>query len=41
MLGEQLLSLDEICDVFESILGTDVITLCCVRCTLNERGLNI
>ena len=35
MVGEQLLSLEEICDVFESILGIDVITLCCASCTLN------
>ena len=27
MVGEQLLSLEETCDVFESILVTDVMTL--------------
>jgi len=28
--------LDEICDVFESVLGIDVMKLCCVRCILTE-----
>ena len=41
MIVEQFLSLEETCDVFESILVIDVIKLCCARCTLNERGLNI
>ena len=41
MVGAQLLSLEEICDVFESILVIDVIELCCASCTLNVRGLNI
>ena len=36
MLGEQLLSLEEICDVFESFLVIDVIELCCTSCTLRK-----
>ena len=38
MVGAQVLSLEEICDVFESILGSDVITLCCVRCILTKEN---
>jgi hypothetical protein len=34
MVGEQLLSLEETCDVFESVLVIDVMKLCCTRCTL-------
>jgi hypothetical protein len=40
MVGEQLLSLEETCDVFESILAINVIKLCCASCTLKVRGLN-
>ena len=38
MVGAQFLSLEEICDVFESFLGIDVITLCCVRCILTKEN---
>ena len=35
MVGEQLLSMEETCDVFESVLVTGVMKLCCASCTLN------
>jgi len=41
MVGAQLLSVEETCDVFESILVIDVMKLCCTRCTLNVGRLNI
>ena len=36
MVEEQLFLLEEICDVFESILVTGVMKLCCARCILTK-----
>ena len=41
MVAEQLLSLQETCDAFESVLVIYVMKLCCTRCTLNVGRLNI